>query len=225
MTFKSIRADALASHNARQHMYARGGEVHTDEAEDRALIKEMVKPKDLKKGERRVEGRARGGKMDRPGKAKTVVNVIVPPGGGGAPAMPPHPPVMVGPPPGPSMALPPPRPVMPPPQPGMGPMAGPPPGGMPPPGIMPRSKGGKVKHRDMGGAMPGQPMTPQQMQQMQAMRAPQAPMGAGQAVGPMKSGGRAERARGGGLDAGAGSGVGRIEKAKNGRPGPMLEYD
>lgn len=178
MSFKSVRSEALASHDKRQHMYARGGEVHTDEAEDRALIKEMVKPKDLKKGERRVEGRARGGATDRPGKARTVVNVIVPPGGAAPPPMmPPHPPVMAGPPPGPPPQAMPPRPIPPPGQPGMAPMGGPPPGGMPPPGMMPRARGG-----------------------------------------------RTERAKGGGLDAGASSGEGRLEKAENGIKGKMLEY-
>lgn len=177
MTFKSIRAEALASHDKRQHMFAKGGEVHTDEAEDRALIKEMVKPKDLKKGDRRVEGRARGGATDRPGKARTVVNVIVPPAEPAAPMMPPHPPVMAGPPPGPPPQAMPPRPMLPPGQPGMAPIGGPPPGGMPPPGMVPRARGG-----------------------------------------------RASRAKGGGLDAGASSGEGRLEKARNGIKGQMIEY-
>lgn len=177
MTFKSIRAEALSNHNERQHMYAKGGEVHTDEAEDRALIKEMVKPKDLKKGDRRVEGRARGGATDRPGKARTVVNVIVPPAEPAAPVMPPHPPVMAGPPPGPPPQAMPPRPMLPPGQPGMASMGGPPPGGMPPPGMMPRARGG-----------------------------------------------RTERAKGGGLDAGAASGEGRLEKARGGIKGNMIEY-
>lgn len=155
MTFKSVRSEALANHDTRQTMYARGGEVASEErkeqrediAQDRALIKSMVKSKDLKNGGSQVEGRARGGATDRPGKAKTVVNVIVPPASPAAPMMAPHPPVMAGPPPGPPPM--PPRPMMPPGQPGMGPMGGPPPNGMPP-GMMPRARGGRTERIDSG---------------------------------------------------------------------------
>lgn len=146
MTYRDIRADAMASHAKRQHMYARGGEVHSDAKEDRALIKDMVKPQDLKKRADggSVEGRARGGKADRP-KGKTVVNVIIPPSAGAAPPMmPPHPPVMAGPPPG---AMPSPGMAPHPPMAGMGPM--PPPGG--PPMMPPRARGGRMT----GGAESG----------------------------------------------------------------------
>jgi hypothetical protein len=215
MTYAQTRAAAMDSHDRRQHMYKRGGEVHPDEAQDKELIRDMVKPADLKKGAK-VEGRARGGKADRPGKAKTVVNVMVPPATSPAPVIPPRPPVMAAPPP----QMPPPRPpMMPPPgQPGMGPMAGPPPGGM-----MPRAKGGRA-HRDLGGATPNFSgnMTPQVAQNSQAM-GQTGPMLPG-ARPPMKKGGRAERAKGGRLDAGAASGVGRIEKAEDGRKGAMIEY-
>ena len=174
MTFHKHRAEAMESHEKRQHMYARGGEVreeHPDVKEDRALIREMVKKNDLKHPAKRkdgggVEGRARGGKSDRPKGGKTTVNVIVPPGmGGGAAPMPP-------------------RPMMPPP--------GPPPGGgMPPPGAMPP---------------------------------PRPPMAG---MGPMPPGGppMPPRARGGKIDAGAASGVGRIEKAEGGIKGRMIERE
>lgn len=245
MTFHHVRAEALKSHDSRQHMYARGGTVHPDEAEDRELIKEMVKPKDLKKGQK-VEGRAAGGHVNRPGKAKTTVNVIVPPASPSAtpPMMPPRPPVMAGPPP----QMPPPRPAMPPPQPGMGPMGGPPPGGMPPPGMMPRAGGGRTKRAD-GGEMDNdnerlagtQALTADMSDQgksigqiRRAVRqnapyldslAPGHFAGATEYGQPARArGGRSERARGGGLDAGAASGEGRIEKAENGRKGAMIEY-
>jgi hypothetical protein len=251
MSFKSVRSEALESHDARQHMFAKGGEVHPDEAADRALIKEMVKPKDLKKGERRVEGRARGGATDRPGKAKTVVNVIVPPGGGGAappPMMPPRPPVMAGPPPGPPPGAIPPRPMLPPGQPGMAPMGGPPPGGMPPPGMMPRAKGGRLKRADGGDANDDVGRDSFIQNQMAQGKRPPAirsdarrlqgdfraydpdqqkmmtDYSSGPVPGGKARGGRTERAKGGGLDAGAASGEGRLEKARNGIKGQMIEY-
>lgn len=152
--YQAVRSDAMESHRKRQHMYARGGEVHSDEAEDKKLIaraiKEKVKPADLKRKDGgTVEGRARGGKADRPKHgSKTVVNVIAP-GGGGGPPVPPRPmvppPGVGGPPPGampppgmPPGGMPPPRPPMA----GMGPMAPP---GAPPPGMMPpRARGGRM---------------------------------------------------------------------------------
>lgn len=152
MNYSAVRASAMESHNKRQHMYARGGEVHDDAKQDKALIekeiKAKVKPQDLKRADGgEVMGRARGGRSDRPHRPnKTVVNVIAPGGGGMPPPMPPRPPMLPpgagGPPPG---AMPPPG--MPPPRPpmgGMGPM--PPPGGAPPPGMMPppRARGGRM---------------------------------------------------------------------------------
>jgi hypothetical protein len=156
-SYHDVRSRAMESHNKRQHMYARGGEVHDDEADDKKLIKEMVKPSDLKKRADggAVSGRARGGKADRPKHGgKVVVNVIAP-GGGGGPPVPPRPmlppPGPGGPPPG---AMPPggPPPGAMPPRPpmaGMGPMpGGPPPGG---PMMPPRARGGRMT----GGAASG----------------------------------------------------------------------
>jgi len=126
--------------------YASGGAVHhDDEAEDRAMIKHMVKRKAL-----RAEGGAVKTRLDRPSRAKggrvkhgkTNVNVIV---GGAHPAPAPMP---VPVPPAGALS---PRPMAPPmPPPGAGGPPGLPPG-MPPPGIR-RSggrafaKGGGVKH-------------------------------------------------------------------------------
>ena len=155
--YHNVRERAMESHGRRQHMYARGGEVHDDAAEDRKLIekelKARVKPEDLKRQDGgAVQGRARGGKTDRPKHGgKVVVNVIAPGGGGSPPPpMPVRPPPMAGPPPG---AMPPGAPppgAMPPrpPMAGMGPM----PGGPPPPGMMPpRARGGRMT----GGAASG----------------------------------------------------------------------
>lgn len=149
MNYRDVHARAMESHAKRQRMYARGGEVHDDEKEDRALVRSMVKKEDLKPKRAdggAVEGRARGGKTDRP-HGKTVVNVIAP---GGAPAMPMRPPMpppmMAGGPPGmPPGGAPglPPRPVG-----GLGPAPG---GPMIPPGAPMRARGGKMT----GGAMSG----------------------------------------------------------------------
>lgn len=109
---------------------ARGGKAHGDEKEDRALFKKMMKEREH-------------GKMARGGKAKeskgNKINIVVAPhpqGGG----------LAGGPPPMGGAPMPPPRPPMPPQA-----MAGPPGGGMPPGapmGLPPRppgmAKGGKV---------------------------------------------------------------------------------
>ena len=127
--------------------YASGGSVHSDEAEDKALIKKTVKKAAL-----RASGGSVTARSDRPHRAKggrvkpVTVNVVVAPQGGkdesglaGAPPMMPPP----GPPPG--------GPPMPPP--GAG---GPPPGGppMPPPirssGGRAYKSGGRVKRADGG---------------------------------------------------------------------------
>ena len=73
--------------------YASGGSVHSDAAEDRKMIKSMVKGKALK-----VHGKKSGGRLDRyarggkvKGKGSTHVHVNVLSGGGpgaGAPPMP-----------------------------------------------------------------------------------------------------------------------------------------
>ena len=102
---------------------------HPDEAEDKALVKKMVKPEDLKKGY------AAGGAIK--GKKGTTVNVIIAPQGGqGRPPMPSGP---VAPPMPPPTPMRPPMPVAPqgPPQ-GLGPAPGTPPG-------MIRKDGGRVE--------------------------------------------------------------------------------
>jgi len=119
---------------------ARGGRVHEDEAEDKVLIKKMIKKQvgapEGKKAKRRADRvmRAHGGKVGRKKGSHVVVNVNA--GGKEPMPVPMPPPAMAGPPPGP-----PPGPVA-----GLG---GPPPPGMPPggpPGMMPpRARGGKVK--------------------------------------------------------------------------------
>ena len=137
-------------HETPKH-YAKGGSVHSDEAEDKALIRKEVKGEALKhegkgakhRGDKAVR-RAKGGHVKHKGSGKTSVNVIVAPGGqhppmAGAGGMPPG---TGGPPPMP--AMPPKPPMMPPP--GAGgppPMAGlgGPPGGPPMP---PRSHGGRA---------------------------------------------------------------------------------
>jgi hypothetical protein len=126
--------------------YASGGGVHSDEAEDRKMVKGMVKPGALKIAGKKAGGRldryARGGSVKKT-KGSTHVNVIVAPqhGGAGAPMMP------AG---GGAMPMPP---VMPPHPPMMPPGAGAPPGGMPsglpqgmPPGMAlgPHSRGGRT---------------------------------------------------------------------------------
>ena len=107
-------------HSSPKH-YARGGSVHSDEAEDRALIKKEVKGSALKHEGKTAKGRgdkavrrAKGGHVKHKGSGKTSVNVIVAPSGGGA-----HPPMpgAGGLPPGgpPPVAMPPKPPMMPPP--------------------------------------------------------------------------------------------------------------
>lgn len=132
---------------------AAGGKMkHDDEAEDRKLIKKMVKPEDL-------TGKSCGGRMKRerggPVKGKTTVNIIVgaggqPQGGMGAGNIAPVPGIPVGS-----------RPQMPPPQQQMPPMAPPmmaaPPAMAPPPappmggGQMMPPPGGNPLMRKAGG--------------------------------------------------------------------------
>ena len=120
--------------HARVKGYKAGGAVHSDEKEDKALIRKMVKSKDLK-----ADGGPAGGRLDkyaRGGKAKgkggkkggTKINILVAPksAGDAAPPMPP---------PGLAAAPPPKMPLMPPPG---GPAGGPPLGGPP------MKRGGKV---------------------------------------------------------------------------------
>jgi hypothetical protein len=151
MSYHAARAEAHSSMEKRKNMYARGGEV-SDEKEDRKEVAHGVhaheshlhsgEPKTKLKRGGMVEGRARGGKADRPGHkgGKTVVNIVMPGGAGAAPpmaAMPPRPPVPPVVPPQ-AMAARPPMPVG-----GMGAM--PPGGAPPPPGMMPpRARGGRM---------------------------------------------------------------------------------
>jgi hypothetical protein len=140
------RVSHIAGCSSSPKHYARGGSVHSDEAEDRALIRKEVKGSALKGDGKMAKGRvdkaprrARGGHVKHKGGGKTNVNVIVAPGGqhppaGGAP---------MGAAPPPMPAMPPKPPMMPPPG-GAPPMAGlgaPPPGGPPMP---PRSEGGRA---------------------------------------------------------------------------------
>lgn len=130
---------------------ARGGSVHSDEAEDKSLIKKSVKKSCMRADGGAVKARsdktprrAKGGRMKHGKGSKTNVNVIVAPGGGHPPmaglgAMPPG-----MPPPGAAPPMPP-RPPMPP-APGGPPMAVPGPGGMPM-----RARGGKVSSADIKG--------------------------------------------------------------------------
>jgi len=143
--------------------YAAGGAVHSDEAEDKRMIKGMVKKSALRADGGAVKARqdrvprASGGgvfgrKGGKKGKSnKTIVNVInhgqgAPvPGLGAAPGIPGAPGLPAGP-----VPMPPPRP----------PMAGPPglppaiPGGAGLPGLPPRSQGGRA-YKSGGAVKPG----------------------------------------------------------------------
>lgn len=128
--------------------YATGGAVHSDEKEDKKLVRKMVKKRALKvegedvKHRQDRPGRKRGGRAPKGG--KTVINVIN--GAGHAPQ-----PGLAGPPPG---MMPPGAPPAPPPP--APPMAGPPPGAPPmgarPPmgGLPMRKKGGRVTTTQKG---------------------------------------------------------------------------
>lgn len=140
--------------------YASGGAVHSDEAEDKGLVKKMVKKTALKmdgkKAKHRMDRphRAKGGRVKKGG--KTNVNVIVGqhPGMGAAPPMMPPPGAAAAPP---MMPHPPMPPVGGPP--GAPPIGAMPPGGapgmpMPPPG-MPHKNGGRAYAK--GGAVKSGP--------------------------------------------------------------------
>jgi hypothetical protein len=126
--------------------YAAGGGVHDDAAEDRKMVKHMVKKTALRASGGpvtsrmdRTPRRAKGGKVGR--KGKTTVNVVVGhPGSGGPSPMPMVPPVVAGPP----------RPPVAPPMPPPGLAPGLPPGG---PGLPmgPRKGGGRTYAK--GGAV------------------------------------------------------------------------
>ncbi len=139
------RVSKIAGKHSEPKHYARGGSVHDDEAEDRALIRKEVKSSALKEDGKKAKHRAdkstrraKGGRVHKGKSAKTNVNVIVAPGGQkppmGAPMAGIAPPIAAAPP-------------MPP----KPPMAAPAPGPMPPAGLggmPPRAKGGRV-HEDM----------------------------------------------------------------------------
>lgn len=127
--------------------YASGGAVHSDEKQDRKLIRKMV-------GEMVPEGERSKHRADRPkrakggrvkGNGKTIINVITGghPATGTPPPAPPMPPMGVAS----AGAMPPPRPPM-----TLPPSAGP---GMPPPMPM-RARGGRVEVSEANSSMPGQ---------------------------------------------------------------------
>ena len=87
MNFNGVRKGALGP---ARFLSNKGGKIekHSDEAEDKKLIKSMVKKEDLKRAERKHGGRT----------GKTAVNIVIATGhkpdgmgGPGAPGMPPHP--------------------------------------------------------------------------------------------------------------------------------------
>ena len=129
--------------------YARGGGVHGDEAEDKALLKKSVKASCMRADGGAVQARAdkavrraKGGHVKHKGSGKTNVNVIVAPSGGKPPM------AGVGMPP---VGAAPPMPPKPPPvpMPAQVPPGGPSGlGGMPPPPI--RSDGGRAFKRGGG---------------------------------------------------------------------------
>lgn len=160
--YRSARSAAMDSYADRQHMYARGGEVAEDrqektmdQSQDRKAIAAGVHKHEshLHKGQPKtklanggmVEGRARGGRTDRPKHGgKTTVNIVMAPPGGGE-KQPVPVPIPMRPPGGAAMGPGgppgmPPRPPMPPPGAGVPGMAG-----APPSGLMPgRASGGRM---------------------------------------------------------------------------------
>ena len=140
--------------------FARGGAANSDEKQDRALVKKMVKPaaRTGKANGGHPKGcscaSCSGGRVERAsgGRAKGKTNIVIhvnpgnntPPQPAAAPqAMQPHP----------AMPLPTAPPPMAPPQ-GLMPAGGPPPGAMPPVG-MPRKRGGRAYYDLEGGAGSG----------------------------------------------------------------------
>lgn len=220
--------------------YARGG--HSDEKEDRKLIKSMLKKEEKAEGKAaggsisggRLDKRARGGKVNgyqmgggirkftpskhKPHTSVHITNISRGGGGGGGAGLPRRPlglaPPLGGPPPG---GLPPGGPGLP------GPGMGPPP--IRPPGM---KRGGRAKHRLIGGPAGLPAVAAARPVGLPAQAAPAAaaalaarpalPVQA-QGVRPFKKGGPAKRASGGsigkmrtGKKYGEGSGEGRLEE-------------
>ena len=164
-SFANMRKKATESERHRARHRA-GGKVHSDAAEDRALIDHEFKKLEAKEGDEKkaggkVHGKsapkrldhggkfAKGGRVKhgKGGKGKVTTNVIIAPQGGGA-GGPPHPPMMLPPGMKPPMGAGPGGPPMPPP--GAGGPPGMPPGA--PPQVGPMKRGGRVK-RASGGAV------------------------------------------------------------------------
>ena len=170
----AVRILKQAGYSAKIGNYAKGGAVHKDEAEDRALIKKMVKKKDLKPEKRAEGGFVHGGmpkkRLDKISRqtAKGDANTSMPfPAGKekfakggkvkgkgktqvnviiGHQGQPAAQPVPVPVPAGGAPAMPPRPPMAPPPG------AMPPPGaGAPPAGMPMRAKGGSVPKMEFGG--------------------------------------------------------------------------
>lgn len=132
---KTYRDASKISRASKMECYKSGGRVHDDAAEDRAMVRSMVKPTAMKAGGGPIEGGGTKRRMDRKGpksdkggekkSGKVNVNIIVANPGKDAPGA------------GPMPIAPPPKPMIPP--------AGPPP--MPPPGppLPPmRKHGGRI---------------------------------------------------------------------------------
>jgi len=213
------RVSKIAGQRSEPKHYARGGSVHDDEAEDRALIRKEVKSAALKSDGKapkhradKATRRARGGKVKHKS-AKTNVNVIVAPSGGEKSPMAAP---MAG------VAAPPP--VAAPPMPPKPPMAAPPPSApMPPPGLggmPPRAKGGRVEGKESSADKKGLTgigdRTPIQHSgnKSDTQNIGRSPVITKATGGPIYANGKPGKQMAPKLPAGAGSGIGRLKKNK-----------